>query len=608
MAKTTEQKPQTKTIQKPKKSNELAAEEYNKQWEQEKNFKFVKRVNDPRFGEVTIVKNPSTNQVLMVKEKMVTSKAAATSDIKELKSRMALNHPNMMRMVNYTTSIKKGLCSTNYLSRAFYEFPRTDMSREVLDKKKDLAEFDDRQLTHMTYQSLYGLGNLHSREMAHGDIRPNLIGYDRNANQYQLLDRFADPTPIERCQTNNIVRNKDLYLSPQLYGKLKGKDKKATFNKQKNDMYALGMSVLNTGTQDSVKDCYYPNGTMNQKKLDSHLEEFDQKYKQNNPVLCHTVRRLLDQDENTRPGVNQMLQEIPTYDTFKQAEAENRPFTFDNKPVSKPVVVNNAPAFEFVKPKTEVKAAVAPLKVEKPVLKETPLSQSHIGRQYIHDPTRFDNNTVVPGKTYILESGVPIERRSLYYPSRTSNVRISQSGIKTRPTEVSRQSLYQSDSKPRVVRKVTYQAPTTYKPIESQSERVIRTNTVIRPSQYLKTNNGDYLLEERKSVTFHNANLSTREIQAPVVNTITRTSQYNNQSPVIIRKPSEKMTQSVFVRKPSEKVTESVIVRKPSEKMTESVVVRKQSQPLTQSTVLRSGIKRRYIMNERGEYVERIEN
>lgn len=52
---------------------------------------------------------------------------------------MSLNHPNMLSMVDYSTTIKKNLCSTHYLSRAFYKYPSTDMRRGLQDHKKSLT-------------------------------------------------------------------------------------------------------------------------------------------------------------------------------------------------------------------------------------------------------------------------------------------------------------------------------------------------------------------------------------------------------------------------------------------------------------------------------------
>ncbi len=84
-----------KTKQKAKALN-LPDEEYNRVWPKEKGYKQIKSYNDPRFGEVTVLKNHQTNDVLLVKEKLASSKKEATNDIMNLKSRMALKHPNML--------------------------------------------------------------------------------------------------------------------------------------------------------------------------------------------------------------------------------------------------------------------------------------------------------------------------------------------------------------------------------------------------------------------------------------------------------------------------------------------------------------------------------
>lgn len=34
--------------------------------------------------------------------------------------------------------------------------------------------------------------------MTHGDIRPEYIGHDKQSNAYLLLDRFRDPSPLEK--------------------------------------------------------------------------------------------------------------------------------------------------------------------------------------------------------------------------------------------------------------------------------------------------------------------------------------------------------------------------------------------------------------------------
>ncbi len=53
------------------------------------------------------------------------------------------------------------------------------------------------------------------------------------------------------------------------------------------------MSILHLGTQDSLQDCYLPNGEMNKDKLNEHIKDFDQKYSYSNPAMTNMVHTLL---------------------------------------------------------------------------------------------------------------------------------------------------------------------------------------------------------------------------------------------------------------------------------------------------------------------------
>lgn len=40
-------------------------------------------------------------------------------------------------MLGYSSSIKKNLCSKNFITQGFYKYPSTDMSRDLKEKKKN---------------------------------------------------------------------------------------------------------------------------------------------------------------------------------------------------------------------------------------------------------------------------------------------------------------------------------------------------------------------------------------------------------------------------------------------------------------------------------------
>ena len=49
----------------------LSEDEYNKKWDQEGQYQFVRKSNDPRFGEIQVYKRRNQNEFIFSKEKML---------------------------------------------------------------------------------------------------------------------------------------------------------------------------------------------------------------------------------------------------------------------------------------------------------------------------------------------------------------------------------------------------------------------------------------------------------------------------------------------------------------------------------------------------------
>ena len=284
---------------------QLPDSEFNKPWDLANNYQTVRKSNDPRFGEVMILSNKdkSLKEFVFAKEKWSTSKVQATKDIQDLQTRKELNGQNIQEFLGYSTAIDKQLCSTNYLVCGYYRFPKSDLAKALADHTANNSGFSGSELAHINSEVLNGLKSLHSRGVAHGDIRPQLIGYDRDAHDVRLLDRLKDSSAPEKTQANHVKNKEEVYVSPQLHAKLNGKDVKTPVDVHKNDLYAAGLTTLALGLQTNLQDVYQPKGQFDQDKLNRYVSEFEAKYGAEQPGLVKKVKESVAEKEEDRVNV-----------------------------------------------------------------------------------------------------------------------------------------------------------------------------------------------------------------------------------------------------------------------------------------------------------------
>lgn len=100
------------------------------------------------------MKNKSSNDLIFIKEKLSSSNVEASNDIRELKMRMELNHPNLQQLKGHSSQVKRELCSTHYITRGFYEFPKSDMLKEIQEHSKQNIDFQPEELHSLCIQVL----------------------------------------------------------------------------------------------------------------------------------------------------------------------------------------------------------------------------------------------------------------------------------------------------------------------------------------------------------------------------------------------------------------------------------------------------------------------
>ena len=248
----------------------------------------------------------------MLKEKSSGDKEQFAKDIRMAQERSKISHKNVHQLLGWGTSTQKGLCSTHHHVRMFFDYPDSDLRNEAAEHKKNEGHISDGELSWAVSNALSGLNYIHGNGLAHGDIRPELISAQRlggseDFNHSVLLDRLNDPTGVEKTQANNMINKKNLFMSPQLYKRINTKGKvKPGFDRQKNDLFSLGLSIISVGNIQSTSDCYGKKGEFNPENLGNHLNAFKERYGNNRP-LCRVVEKLVQIDENDRPDTNSAL-------------------------------------------------------------------------------------------------------------------------------------------------------------------------------------------------------------------------------------------------------------------------------------------------------------
>lgn len=67
-----------------------------------------------------------------MKENVYSKKRDAQAEIELLKARINNNSPNILHLLDYSTSFKKKFCSSNYMVRSYYRLPFNDAKQLFL--------------------------------------------------------------------------------------------------------------------------------------------------------------------------------------------------------------------------------------------------------------------------------------------------------------------------------------------------------------------------------------------------------------------------------------------------------------------------------------------
>jgi Protein kinase domain len=295
-------------------------EEFYKEYEE------VRRESDVHLGSVIVyksIKNPKL--VLLVKDKLFTSEEDTITFVTKAKARAGIKGQNIAPLIEVVVCKDKKLCSTNYQVLLGYEYHERTL--EKLLRQRKTYENEDAQS--MAEEDAWGLLTDLTRAVMcykdnglnHGDIQP--------ANAFVLNDKTLKL--LDSCFLNDVEsafarRYRDLsYKSPfgpQAMSVLSLGPNYATYDREKNDVWALGITLLVSLNNDDFNIFYDWNGQdVNIDLIHAKIRKLQsQGY---SAQLIKTLKLMLEKDEYKRIGLGELLRQANRGAEFESAPQYN---------------------------------------------------------------------------------------------------------------------------------------------------------------------------------------------------------------------------------------------------------------------------------------------
>lgn len=289
----------------------------------------VGRVAIPSLGEAYIIENQSSRERFLKRVRKINEKGEVQTAIGNLQRQLDLRHPNILRLVDFSVGVDKGLCSTTYLIYEFFEQPAESL-RAVIRKGLATGGLSHTDLTHMLYQQVEAGCHLQLHGHFHGDITPDNLFYDfrtSQCKQIQTAEHLSNLKAIKAIKKKRIDALDTLYVSPTVFEALRKGQMDFPIDFQREDPFSLGMVILEAGLGESVQTVYPRKGMFDRAELGRLTEKFKLKFWEDNTLLATSVASLLVVEDSVRPTFVDIKEKLPNYE---EVTAHLRQFTASN--------------------------------------------------------------------------------------------------------------------------------------------------------------------------------------------------------------------------------------------------------------------------------------
>lgn len=276
------------------------------------NYTYEKKFNDNRFGEIKLLKEKSSNNKIFQKDFSSNTPKEFEDYIQQIKDSSVLAHPNILRVYGYNSKKEDLFCADFYKLSLFFESFDSDLEQEIARRRHTKEPFPETELWYILDSTASACAYLQNNKIPHRDIRPYNIFFDSNKHvkisAANIFRQNYNPLYFENFEG---LESQSRYYSPELLKNIAAPvDKRTPIDEYKNDVFGLGMTILEAGNLEKTDAYDYDKKQINRAAIDAALNRLRGQYSEN---LVRIVESTLDFNPETRLDFIRLDRELGIY-------------------------------------------------------------------------------------------------------------------------------------------------------------------------------------------------------------------------------------------------------------------------------------------------------
>ena len=269
----------------------------------EENLIYLKTLHNDNYGEVKImsIKGEPEQNFYALRVFRANDAKSMQKIYQEAIYRKDLTLDTVVKIKEVRFDEANLYCSDHFKVLVLLEYFELTLKDEIQRRKQMNLHFSEIELFNLIDCALSALILFDQKGISHEDVSPGTIFLTPN-HIFKLNDInfLTEGLNAYKKFLMGAVDAGECYLSPELLLNLKHRALNPEhYNKQKSDVFSLGMTTLEAATLFSMKDCYdFDEFRIKPQQIDLCLDEVKSRF---SPNICELLKCMLGFDENHRP-------------------------------------------------------------------------------------------------------------------------------------------------------------------------------------------------------------------------------------------------------------------------------------------------------------------